>query len=459
MPTFRFRNNYSDDLVLKDGNIGINTSSPSYKLDIADGNTKNINANVTGVATFTSYSGYLKSNQNVDNINVKNSSGTLSGEIIVGAGKTLIVSESIEAGQGNILSLKVNNTFNPPIGGTNDRPSAPQPGSLYYNKDFRTIEYWDGNFWRQVDNTATSGRGLFFAGDTGAVQKKIGYISIPTFGNSNRFGDLSASFYLNSAFGSSTRGISGGAYPAPGTVIYEYVTIASEGNALSFGNLATNSVFGRGAASSSTRGILAGYYPENVTMEYVEIDTLGNGTDFGDLTVARAYPGGMSSSTRAVFGGGFLGGGSQLSRDTLDYVTIASKGNAVDFGNLTSHRILYDGALSSSTRGVMTSALVYNGPSAPDWTSKIMDYVTIASTGNAVEFGESGGDKHSGTAASTQTRGVFMGGTSRSGPSIVNIIDYITIAQLGNGHDFGDMDTPIRYGGGTSDSHGGLGGF
>ena len=72
-----FRSNRSDDLVLKDGNLGINTSSPDYKLDIADGNTKLINSNVTGVATFSSYAGYLKSKQNiVDNRVIKDSSST-----------------------------------------------------------------------------------------------------------------------------------------------------------------------------------------------------------------------------------------------------------------------------------------------------------------------------------------------------------------------------------------------
>ena len=96
MPTFR--SNRSDDLVLKDGNTGINSSSPTAKLDVV-GYVKGINANVTGVATFSSYSGYLKSNQNiVDNRVIKDSSGTLSGEIIVGAGKTLTVSESSEVG-------------------------------------------------------------------------------------------------------------------------------------------------------------------------------------------------------------------------------------------------------------------------------------------------------------------------------------------------------------------------
>ena len=309
MPTFR--SNRSDDLVLKDGNIGINTSSPSYKLDIADGSTKNINANVTGVATFASYSGYLKSNQNVDNINVKNSSGTLSGEIIVGAGKTLIVSESSEAGQGNILSLKVNNTFNPPIGGTNDRPSAPQPGTLFYNKDFRTIEYWDGNFWRQVDNTTRRGRGVFGGGQpavsSGVQTTKIDYIDISSQGNASTFGDLTVSRRSMGCFSSATRGVwGGGRAQTPGWTEYDtmdYVTLASEGNAIDFGNRIA-AEYSMGGFSSSTRGIIYGGAPASDDIHYTEIATLGNEVDFGSLIVGRRYSAGCASATRGLMGGG-----------------------------------------------------------------------------------------------------------------------------------------------------------
>ena len=264
MPTFR--SNRSDDLVLKDGNIGINTSSPNYKLDIADGNTKGIKANVTGVATFSSYSGYLKSNQNiVDNRVIKDSSSTLSGEIIVGAGKTLIVSESSEVGQGNILSLKVSNTFNPPIGGTNDRPSAPQPGALFYNKDFRTIEYWDGNFWRQVDNVTRMGRGVMGGGTTPTYLSMQDFVTISSLGNAQNFGNLTESRGFLRAVASSIRGVTGGGEnPSGRTDTMEYFTIQSEGNAVDFGNL-TAARGMMGSTSSSTRGVWGGGLSPNDT--------------------------------------------------------------------------------------------------------------------------------------------------------------------------------------------------
>ena len=54
---------------------------------------------------------------------------------------------------------------------------------------------------------------------------------------------------------------------------------------------------------------------------------------------------------------------------------------------------------------------------------------------------------------SSSTRGLFAGGYS---PSLINGIEFITIASTGNGADFGDMTFVSQYGGGCSDSHGGI---
>jgi hypothetical protein len=43
-------------------------------------------------------------------------------------------------------------------------------------------------------------------------------------------------------------------------------------------------------------------------MDYITIATTGNAVDFGDLTVARYFVGGVSNPTRGVFGGGNISG-------------------------------------------------------------------------------------------------------------------------------------------------------
>ncbi len=447
MPTFR--SNRSDDLVLKDGNIGINTSSPDYKLDIAVGNSKNINANVTGVSTFSSYSGYLKSNQNiVDNINVKNSSGTLSGEIIVGAGKTLTVSESSEVGQGNILSLKVSNTFTPPIGSSDERPSAPQPGSLFYNKDFRTIEYWDGNFWRQVDNTTRSGRGVFGGGrQPSSSGNGIFKISIQTQGNVDDFGNLSVTSQSLAGCSNATRGLFMGGYSPAFTNRIEYVTIQSSGTGIDFGDL--NNAGRRlnsSACASSTRGLQAGGATptQYKQIDYVEINTLGNALDFGDLINTVGYAAACSSPTRAVWLGG------SPNSDFAQYVTIASKGNAVDFGYEENQW----GSMSSgnSVRGVWSGGL------NPGYYNDAILYLNMASTGKAVQFGNLTQAQVYGDAVSSNTRHVRIGGYGASPHAASQVMDFILISSGGSAVDFGETIGLVNHAA-FSDSHGGLGGF
>ncbi|MEK9694053.1 MAG: hypothetical protein VW235_14130, partial [Rhodospirillaceae bacterium] len=59
---------------------------------------------------------------------------------------------------------------------------------------------------------------------------------------------------------------------------------------------------------------------------------------------------------------------------------------------------------------------------------------------------------------SSQTRGVYGGGSTAPGDP-TNIMEYVTISTAGNAIDFGDLPLPTRANAGVSDSHGGLGGF
>lgn len=53
---------------------------------------------------------------------------------------------------------------------------------------------------------------------------------------------------------------------------------------------------------------------------------------------------------------------------------------------------------------------------------------------------------------SNKTRGIFAGGDT-----VINLMDYITIASTGNATDFGDMTVSLaRSRDGTSNAHGGL---
>ena len=449
----KIRIGFSTHFEIENELAGIGTDNPTNTKQVL-GNIHATNAKVVGIATLTTpFDGFVDTKAVISGAGGAKS-GATSGEIIIEGDVTVSSGTTFTSGPED---LTVTDNFTLP-GISDDKPTV---GTMRFNEDLASLEFYTGVEWRAVNSRVdmgNMGRGLNMAGYTNTAVKTIDYITIPTLGNSKNFGDMTAAFYLNSAFGSSIRGISGGAYPAPGTSIYEYVTIASEGNSISFGNLATNQKYGRGAVSSSTRGILGGYYNQDVTMEYIEIDTTGNGADFGDLSVGRSYSAGMNSPTRGVFAGGFQTTPGSQTFNTNDYVTIANKGNAVDFGDLMAHGVPYDGALSSSTRGVITARMVYEPGTFHD--HRTMDYITIASTGNSIEFGDTSGNHNISVATSTQIRGVFMGGLGRTSPNpVVSNIEYITIATTGNATDFGNLGVAKYYGGGTSDSHGGLGGF
>jgi hypothetical protein len=83
-----------------------------------------------------------------------------------------------------------------------------------------------------------------------------------------------------------------------------------------------------------------------------------------------------------------------------------------------------------------------------------MDYITIASTGNASDFGDLTVARRGSGACSSSIRGVWGSGNTSSGRT--NIIDFVNIASAGNASDFGDMTTNTDDVGGLSNAHGGL---
>ena len=137
------------------------------------------------------------------------------------------------------------------------------------------------------------------------------------------------------------------------------------------------------AVGSSTRGVvhLSGDNPETRdTLEYITFATTSNSFDFGDLNVAWWMRATGGNETRGIFAGG-LYPGSTFKLD-VEYITIATTGNGIDFGDLQTARNAPTGC-ASPTRMVVAGG--QNGPATSD-SLNIIDYVTIATTGNATYF-------------------------------------------------------------------------
>ena len=84
-----------------------------------------------------------------------------------------------------------------------------------------------------------------------------------------------------------------------------------------------------------------------------------------------------------------------------------------------------------------------------------MDYVTLATLGNAIDFGDMLGNRHNSTedGCSSSTRGVWAGGQT---PNKHATIQYLTIATTGDTVNFGDLLAAKANPAAASNAHGGL---
>ena len=181
-------------------------------------------------------------------------------------------------------------------------------------------------------------------------------------------------------------------------------------------------------------------------IQYITITTPGNGTDFGDLTGISENGASASNQARVVHKKGIISGSGWPASyvNDIDYFAPATTGNASDFGDST----FYSGkfaAVGNGTRGIYGGG--YGAASTSGtWTQagpNIVEYVTIANTGNATDFGDLSQGGNGLGATNDETRGVFLGGYI--GTAGLNRIDYITMASAGNSTDFGDTIAASCY--------------
>jgi len=373
-----------------------------------------------------------------------------------------------------ITTFSGQNYFVPPKGTTAERPSNCPPGSIRFNTDSAKLEYFDSLQWLEMEafnvelgistaaapaSSGTGHRGVFAGGYAPTVSNVIQYVTISTLGNTIRFGDLTQSKNIyNQCVSSTTRGVWGGGY-GPGlspvaatsqTNVIEYITISSTGNAADFGDLTLQRSH-IGGCSTSTRGIFgAGYVAASPAantnvIDYITIASTGNAVDYGDLNDPTRIAACFASTTRGVWAGGE--NNSQGRANAITYITISTTGNSLDFGDLNNF-VAQPTSCSNSTRG-----LVAGGQNPAVTNLNNIDYITIATTGNAQDFGDLITGRFGISSNSSPTRGIFGGGGT---PTNVNIMEYVTISTTGNTIDFGDLIGTPTNSGACSNGHGGL---
>ena len=245
--------------------------------------------------------------------------------------------------------------------------------------------------------------------------------------------------------GLGTRGLFCGGY-SPGDVnTIDFCTISTLGNLQDFGDLTQKRRPQNNGASDRTRGVCiggrnpdGGFNAGNV-VDFVTIASTGNATDFGDCSNCQNAAV-VTSSTRGIRIGG--------DDNTMEYITIQSTGTASDFGDVTdSLSKTQNSGCQSTTRGVFMGG--YTNPS-PASDRVTIQYITMASTGNSADFGDLTVARRAGGSAGNATRALHAAGRQVPSSLTSNITDYLTIASLGNAQDFGDMHSSSSYNNGTS---------
>jgi hypothetical protein len=168
----------------------------------------------------------------------------------------------------------------------------------------------------------------------------------------------------------------------------------------------------------------SGVSPSTNVIDYITIATLGNATDFGDSLKSGHDGSAVGSILKAVFGGG-----TGTTTDTkLEYITIRTLSNAVGFGAMTSIGG-NSGACGDGSRGIWGQ-----------YTT--LEYITIDTPATSTTFGALSRSHGSDPASCADaTRGVWGGGETSTD---LNIIDYVTIQTTGSSTTFGNLTRTSR---------------
>ena len=173
---------------------------------------------------------------------------------------------------------------------TEKQPTQPTPvGALRFNTDTALLEYFDGNIYVNIaidspeQNTGGT-RGIIAGGrSNGSGRNYIQFANADTTGNFSDFGDLTSNRRVPICIFSRTLGHMCGGRDSSNTANCDKITIASTGNAVDSGIDLTSAKYNGGRISDATRGIAVDSDSQDKTLEFITMASTGNFIDFGDL--------------------------------------------------------------------------------------------------------------------------------------------------------------------------------
>ena len=314
------------------------------------------------------------------------------------------------------------------------------------------------------------GRGIFASGYTPNSVKNIDAINIASTGNATGWGEvISDGMALAGGASNNIRGVYTAGYTGSPTAArintIQALNIPTDGDIFDFGDL-TYTAQQMSGAGNQTRGVYAnGYaYPlapstDSLDMTYDMIEFMSNGghTEFGDI-IANAACRDLATVETHIRGYFACGEGTGQTPSTHNKnITIkgfANNSESINFGEL-SQQSKRGAGVGSHTRGVFILGGIADSPEA---FSNIIEFITLSTSGEVTDFGDATSNTGhiNNNSASNTIRGVYHNARTSDGGTNLNTLEFITIATTGNATDFGDLNYAANAGCGFSDSHGGL---
>ena len=334
------------------------------------------------------------------------------------------------------------------------------------SSDFETADYNSGSyallpaftntFTKDVDPIAggSSGGGggssIAWGGDRGLSlfngNTQIDYFDIATAGNALDFGDmLYSTYYISANISNGDKQLFTGGTSNLNNI--SYVTAATLNQCGGFSDMTRNN-FGTANTSNGVRGIIAGgaYPPNDVGqgwdgIEYVTIDPAAHAVNFGDLAQSREHGSAVSDGTYA----GICGGQAPAVLNNIDRITIATTGNATDFGDLTFGRRYLGG------HGIASKCTTAGGENSTGYGDHIEEF-TLDTNQNASNYGDLTVARQSHGVTGNKDYGVAVGGVTAGdgGGTTYDVIDRWSMSSSGNATDHGDLQFARTYGCATS---------
>ena len=208
------------------------------------------------------------------------------------------------------------------------------------------------------------------------------------------------------------------------------------------------------------QGSIAGYVATHDRIDEISFTSDGNATDVGDLatgsnTTGRDGTCGNSSLTHAYWSGGYGPGNySPNTADVIEAITFASKGTAVDVGNLV-HHIRNQASSSNQTYAYLHSGFrAANDPSGGATAYNVIWRFQMVTSADAADVGDLTAvvARPTGHSDPPNAYGYSSAGGAYNASAHYNVIERYAMSSSGNASDVGDLTLAVSAASGTSSS-------